>query len=101
MIVQPTLPKILDPAVLEIDLDKERNVKVTTIGKDHFPLKIIEVPDVYKDYISVRQLALEIPAIYAHNIDNGSAFPGWRGMMILDQTPLWMLIDKKIGRAHV
>ncbi len=96
MIVQPTLPKILDPAVLEIDLDKERNVKVTTIGKDLFPLKIIEVPDVYKDYISVRQLALEIPAIYAHNIDKGSAFPGWRGMMILDQTPLWMLINKML-----
>ena len=68
MMVQPTLPKILDPAVLDVDLDKDRDIKVMGIGKDAFPLKVIEVPDVYKDYVSVRQLALEIPSIYAHNI---------------------------------
>lgn len=95
MMVQPTLPKILDPAVLDVDLDKKREIKVTELeSNDRFPLKVIEVPDVYKDYVSVRQLALEIPAIYAHNIDKGSAFPGWRGIMILDQTPLWLLINK-------
>ena len=94
MMVQPTLPKILDPAVLDVDLDKDGDIKVMGIGKDAFPLKVIEVPDVYKDYVSVRQLALEIPSIYAHNIDKGSAFPGWRGIMVLDQTPLWLLINK-------
>ena len=94
MMVQPKLPKILDPAILDIDIDKDREIKVTTIGKDIFPLKVIEVPNVYKDYVSVRQLALETPAIYAHNIDKESAFPGWRSHLILDQTPLWTLIHK-------
>ena len=86
-------PKILDIDVLNIDLDKSRDIKVKILGTDPQPLKVIEVPDVYVDYIAVRELALEIPSVFAHNIDEMSGFPGWRGMMLLDQTPLYNFIE--------
>ena len=65
MLAQPRIPKILDPAVFEINVDRPREIKVTNVGKDEYWLRVIEVPDVYKDYVSVRQLALEIPSVFA------------------------------------
>jgi len=93
MLAQPRIPKILDPAVFEINVDRPREIKVTNVGKDEYWLRVIEVPDVYKDYVSVRQLALEIPSVFAHYSHKDSAFPGWRGSLIVDQKPLWTLIN--------
>ena len=66
MIERPSIPKIIDSNIFNVDTNKERDIKITKIDiEDQFPLKVAEVPDIYEDYVSVRQFALELPCMFA------------------------------------
>jgi hypothetical protein len=94
MIEQPSIPKIIDSNIFNVDTNKERDIKIINIDiKDKFPLKVVEVPDVYEDYVSVRQFALELPCMFAREVDRNTNYPGYRGSYLCDQTPLWTLIN--------
>ena len=48
MIEQPSIPKIIDSNIFDVDTNKERDIKIIDIDiKDRFPLKVAEIPDVY------------------------------------------------------
>ena len=94
MIEQPSIPKIIDSNIFDVDTNKERDIKIIDIDiKDRFPLKVAEIPDVYEDYVSVRQFALELPCMFARNVDKHTNYPGYRAHYICEQTPLWTLIN--------
>ena len=95
MIEQPRIPKIIDSNIFNVDTSKERDIKITDIDiEDQFPLRVIEVPDVYEDYVSVRQFALELPCMFAQDLQkNATNYPGYRGSYLCDQTPLWTLVN--------
>ena len=95
MIEQPSIPKIIDSNIFNVDLNKNRDIKIIDIDiKDNFPLKVAEVPNVYEDYVSVRQFALELPCMFAREVDKNTSYPGYRGHYLCDQTPLWTLINE-------
>ena len=94
MLERPSIPKIIDSNIFNVDTNKERDIKIIDIDiKDNFPLKVVEVPDVYEDYVSVRQFALELPCMFAREVDRNTNYPGYRGSYLCDQTPLWTLIN--------
>jgi len=94
MIERPSIPKIIDSNIFNVDTNKERDIKITKIDiEDQFPLKVAEVPDIYEDYVSVRQFALELPCMFAQAVDKNTNYPGYRAHYLCDQTPLWTLIN--------
>jgi hypothetical protein len=94
MIEQPSIPKIIDQDIFSVDPNTERDIKITRIDiEDQFPLKVAEIPNIYEDYVSVRQFALELPCMFAQAVDKNTSYPGYRGHYICDQTPLWTLIN--------
>ena len=94
MVEQPKLPKIVDAGIFDV-APIERDIKVFDIDiEDKYQLRVLEVPDVYSDFASVRQFALELPCILARHIYASTAYPGYRGHYICNQTPLWVLLEE-------
>jgi hypothetical protein len=95
MLERPSIPKIIDSNIFNVDTNKERDIKIIDIDiKDNFPLKVVEVPDVYEDYVSVRHFALELPCMFAQaHSDKATSYPGYRGSYLCDLTQLWTLIN--------
>ena len=94
MIERPSIPKIIDSNIFNVDTNKERDIKITRIDiEDQFPLKVAEIPDVYEDYVSVRRFVLELPCMFAQSTQPNASYPGYRGTYVCDQTPLWTLIN--------
>tara|TARA_B100000959_G_C14794253_1_gene546902 strand:+ start:69 stop:758 length:690 start_codon:yes stop_codon:yes gene_type:complete len=94
MIEQPSIPKIIDSNIFNVDPNKERDIKITRIDiEDRFPLKVAEIPNIYEDYVSVRQFALELPCMFAQSTQQNTNYPGYRGSYLCDQTPLWTLVN--------
>tara|TARA_B110000881_G_C18404140_1_gene427526 strand:+ start:80 stop:775 length:696 start_codon:yes stop_codon:yes gene_type:complete len=95
MIERPSIPTIIDSNIFNVDTDKERDIKIIDIDiEDRFPLRVVEVPDVYDDFVSVRQFALELPCMFSQDLHKDvTNYPGYRGSYLCDQTPLWTLIN--------